>query len=430
MNGFKRLSLLCILFAYTSIAYAQKTVNSITYKATDKPIVEILQNIESLTHCSFSYNSTIIDSKKTKSVSFNNEPLESCLNTILGPNYKYTYIGNQVIITEKPNIATPTTTKKQLQKIEPTKPPQIITIYDTIPVYDTITTYITHTDTIRIVDSLQHIETITLERYIKNLLHSTNYCVSFSTYFGFGVCTSLFYNGGEYAKYLNDIHKSELGYNVGIDATYKHKNTLFTTGFSLYDCKLSNSYTVESYTDDPTVTYTDTLWYWDFTEISTYYKFNKSGDSVAVTMLDSMYTYTLRQNPKRIEHETEKLSSLSWQYIRIPLGIGYQYNIGNTLAIQPKISFSPMVLCRSKGEIPNKTLTGTTQIKSLLKPFTVSASISCDVIYSLEENFSIGIKPFCSVIPSIFKENVGFKSTVLNFGLEWGFYYTFPYELF
>lgn len=427
MKGFKRLTLLCILFAFSGVAYAQKTVISITYKASNKSIVEVLKDIESLAHCSFSYNSSIIDSKKTKSVSFNNEPLEECLNKLLGSGYNYTYIGNQIIITENPNIVT-TTTKKQ--KIEYTKPPQIVTVYDTIPVYDTITTFLTHTDTIRIIDSLQHIETVTMQRYVTNLLHTTDHCVTFSGYVGAEICNSLFYNGGNYAKYLNDIHSREVGFNIGIDATYKRKNILFATGISFYDCRLSNSFTIQSYTDDPTITYTDTLWYWDFTKISTYYKFNESGDSVAISMLDSTYTYTLRQNPKRIEHEKEKLSTLSWKYITIPLGIGYHYNITNTFAIQPQFKLSPMILCWSKGEIPNQALTETNNVKSLLKPFTFSASLSCDMLYSLEENFSVGIKPFCSMIPSIFKQNTGFQSMVFNFGIEWGFYCTIPYELF
>lgn len=429
MKGFKRLTLLCMLFAFASVSYAQKPVISITYKASDKSIVEILKNIESLAHCSFSYNSSIIDSKKTKSVSFNNEPLEECLNKLLGPGYKYTYIGNQVIITEKPNTDV-SPAKKQPQKIETTKPPQNVTIYDTIPVYDTITTFLTYTDTIRIIDSLQYVDTVTMQRYVTNLLHTSDHCVTFSGFLGAEICNSLFYNGGDYSKYLNEIHSNEVGYTIGLDATYKRKNMLFATGISFYDCRISNSFTIESYTDDPNITYTDTLWYWDFTEISTYYKFNESGDSVAVTMLNSTYTYSLRQNPKRIEHETEKLSTLSWQYITIPLGIGYHYNITNTLAVQPKIKLSPMILCRSKGEIPNQALTETTDVKSLLKPFTVSASLSCDILYSLEENFSVGFKPFCSIIPSIFKQNTEFQSMVFNFGLEWGFYYTIPYELF
>lgn len=428
MSGFKRLLLLCIFFALTSIAYAQKTAITITYKATDKSTFEILQNIESLAQCNFSYNSTIIDSKKTKSVSFNNTPLEECLNTILGPGYKYTYIGNQVIITEKPITASAPVARKQPQKVEPTKPPQIITIYDTIPVYDTLVTHVTITDTVRIVNS--YTDTITMERYVTNLLHTNKRSVTISAFLGAEICNSRFYKGGDYAKYLNNIHKNEVGYNIGFDATYKRKNILFTTGISFYDCQLSNSFTTKSYTDDGSVTYTDTLWYWDFTEISTYYKFNESGDSVAVTMLDSTYTYTLRENPKKIEHETEKISNLSWEYITIPLGIGFHYNITNTLAVQPKLRLSTMVLYRSKGEIPNEARTGTTDVKSLLKPIALTASASCDIIYSPEENFSIGIKPFCSVIPSIFKQNTGFQSMVFNFGLEWGFYYTIPYELF
>lgn len=416
-----------MLFAFTSVAYAQKTVISITYKASNKSIVEVLKDIESLAHYSFSYNSSIIDSKKIKSVSFNKEPLEECLNKLLGPGYKYTYIGNQVIITENPNTET-ATAKKQPQKIETTKPPQIVTIYDTIPVYDTVVTYVTITDTIRIVNS--YTDTITLERYLTNQLHTNKHSVTFSAFLGAEICNSRFYNGGDYAKNLKDKHKNEVCYNVGFDATYKRKNVLFTTGISLYDCQLSNSVTTKSYTDDGSVTYTDTLWYWDFTEISTYYKFNESGDSVAVSMLDSTYTYTLRENPKKIEHETEKLYTLSWEYITIPLGIGYHYNITNTFAIQPKFKLSPMILSRSKGEIPNQALTETIEVKSLLKPFTFSASLSCDILYSLEVNFSVGIKPFCSIIPSVFKQNAGFQSMAFNFGLEWGFYYTIPYELF
>lgn len=404
--------------------YISAQTNSITYSASNKPLTEILQDIEKQTNYRFSYNSNIINNKQVKTVNFNNATITTVLQKTIGDFYNYSIIGNQIVITEKKSIAsTPKKTSEQPIK-------EKVVVYDTVQVYDKITVFDTVVENVKVFDTLQHIETITMHRYETNFLHTAAKCGSISLNTGLMTNAIHFYNGGSYGNELQHTHTNALSFDAQLHATLKVKNLLPTTGFDYYNFRLENSFATSTYTDDPSITYTDTLWYWKYNEIFTYYKFNQDGDSVAVTAFDSTYTYTLRHNPKKIEHKTEKLSTLSWQYISIPIGLGYHYNLSNTFAIQPILLFNTMLLVNSKGEIVNEPRTESIQIKDILKRVTFSATIACNILYSLEQQYSVTIKPFCTITPCIFRESKSrFQGLMTSLGLEWGFCYTIPYDI-
>lgn len=413
--------LVCMIcFCISSIVLAQQ--QSITYFAKDKPVVDILQDLETISGYHFSYNSKIIDATKKASIAATNTQFELCLSKILGNSYEYKIVGNQVIITEK-KLLPPTKLTSSDSKKE-----KLILVYDTIPVYDTIREFVTHTDTINVIDTLQHIETITLQRYETNYLHTQNICSTISGTTGLIITTPYFYKGNEYSKALQDIHQSSIGFDIQFNYTYKRNNLLLQSGVNFYDFRVENSFATSYFTDDEMQTYTDTLWFWDYNEKFTYYKY-KNGDSVAVNVLDSIYTYTLQSHPKKIEHINNKISTISWQYFSIPIGIGRHFNISNTFAAEPMLLINTMFLAYCRGEIANKQMTETTSIKELMRRVTFSATLSCNILYSIEKQYSVSVRPFCIIAPGIYKESSsGFQGLFAGYGVEWGFSYTIPHE--
>ncbi|MBO7055291.1 MAG: STN domain-containing protein [Bacteroidales bacterium] len=398
--------------------------NTITYSATNKSVVQILQDIEKISHYRFSYNSDIFKTKPYITVSFSEMPINTCIATILGENYSYTVQGNQIIITEK---------KATIPTIKKTQPKQerAVTVYDTIPVYEHIKVVDTIYENVRVIDTLQHIETIILKRYETNFMHTEKKCLSYSGRTGIQVNSAHFFKNNNYTEKLRKINNNAVGFNIQLDMNYKRNNLLLSSGVGFRDYRVENSFYTKSYIDDPTIKYTDTLWYWQYAEVFTYYKFNEKGDSVAVTVLDSTYTYTLRENPKKIEQQTNKISSLTWQYITIPIGLGFHYNLSNTFAIEPKLACNALLLVHCSGEIVNEAMTNTQPLADIVKRFTYSVSLSCDILYSIEKQYSITLHPFYTITPSILKHSkANMQGLLSSVGFEWGFCYTIPYALF
>ena len=409
-----------LLLAFSSYAQNNETL---TYTAQDKTIVEILKDIEKISSYRFSYNNNIFNNQKIKELSLSQATIDVCMNKLLGEKHTYTVIGKQVVITEKPIATT--------KKIEPKNDKKIIyetiPIYDTITVYDTLYRYVTIKDTITVHDTVEHIKTINVQHYETNFLHTNDNTISFAVQTSL-LCNNIhFFNDDNYAKQLQNTHSKSLGYDLQINATYKRKSILLQSGIGFQDRRISNSFATISYTDDPTKTYTDTLWYWKFNELFTYYKFNSSGDSVAVTVLDSTWTYTLKENPKKIEHIFDKSSTISYKYIYIPIGVGFHYNVNQTFALQPFIACNALFLTSCHGEIPDESFTKTIAVKDMLRRFMLSGTLSCSIVYSPQQHFSIYLQPIYTIIPSIYRnDKINCTATLSSFGSGWGLSYTIP----
>lgn len=417
----KRIGVTIFFVVFVSFCIAQ---NAITYSATYKSISSILSDLETLTKLNFSYNSNIINGNKLVSVSVRNESIETCLTKILGSNYEFKQIGNQLIITEKKQQPIVIQNNK-----EPIKKEKVIFVYDTIPVYDTIYQRITYVDTMNVVDTVKRFKTVTMKRYETNYMHTKKNCNIFSARTGIHTTLPYFYGDENYSQALQDIHKSLIGFGAQFDCVAKRNKLLIQTGLNYYDFRSENTFQTKSYIDDATNIYTDTNWYWTMKEVFRYYKFNESGDSVAVSVLDSIYTFNTVEHPKKIENITNKISAVSWQYLSIPIGIGYHCNLTNTFALQLLLSGNVMVLVHSNGEIVNSSQTNTIPIREYVQRLTFSTTASCNIIYSIEKQYSVSVRPFCNITPGTFKTRESSSQCLLsNFGIEWGFSYTIPNE--
>lgn len=418
---FKRISITIFFVVFVNFCIAQ---NAITYSATYKSISSILSDLEALTKLNFSYNSNIINGEKLVSVSVKNESLETCLSKILGSNYEFKHIGNQLVITEKKSQPIVSQTTKDVPKKE-----KIVIIYDTIPVYDTIYQRITYVDTLNVIDTVKRFKTVTMKRYETNYMHTKKNCNIFSARTGIHTTLPYFYGDEDYSSALQDIHKSLMGFGAQFDCIAKRNKLLIQTGLNYYDFRSENTFQTKSYIDDEMKTYTDTNWYWTMKEVFRYYKFNENGDSVAVSVLDSILTFNTVEHPKKIENITNKISTVSWQYVSIPIGIGYHCNLTNTFALQLLLSGNVMFLVHSNGEIVNEAQTNTTSIRDYMRHITFSTTASCNIIYSIEKQYSVSVRPFCNISPGIFRTKESNSQCLLsNFGIEWGFSYTIPHE--
>ena len=417
--------ILCVVALISFMAsYAQS--QTITYSVSNKSLTDVLHDIEQISPYRFSYNSDIIQADKTISVTVNNASIDAILAKILPSKYNYTIVGTQVIITEKKQQ---NTIQNKRTPTQPQQKEKTILVYDTIQVIDHITVVDTIFERKQVIDTLQHVEVVTQQLYETSNLHSRQNCLTLSLHSGPLSNSILFYNS-ESRKTLIENHSSTLSYNIQFNISYKKKNFISFTGIDYYNNRLRSSYTTTTYKNDSKETYTDTLWFWKYREIFTYYKFSESGDSVRVTALDSTYTYKLATHQKKIEETNYSNTTLSWHYISIPIGIGLHFTPTKTFVVQPFISLNTMLMVAAKGEIVTNS-EETYPLSQILKPVTCSGTIACNLTYAIEKRFSVSVQPYCILTPSIFKRNdCGFQGLMANFGLNWGFNYTIPYDIY
>ena len=405
-------------------SYAQSP--TITYSVSNKSLADVLHDIEQISPYRFSYNSDIIQADKTISVTVNNASIDAFLAKILPSKYNYTIVGTQVIITEKKQQ---NTVQNKRTPTQPQQKEKTVVVYDTIQVIDHITVVDTIFERKQVIDTLQHVEVVTQQLYETSNLHSRQNCLTLSLHSGPLSNSILFYNS-ESRKLLQENHSSTLSYDIQFNISYKKKNLVSFIGIDYFNNRLRSSYTTTTYKNDSKETYTDTLWFWKYREIFTYYKFSESGDSVRVTALDSTYTYKLATHQKKIEETNYTNTTLSWHYISIPIGVGLHFTPTKTFVVQPFISLNTMLMVAAKGEIVTNS-EETYPLSKILKPVTCSGTIACNLTYAIEKRFSVSVQPYCILTPSIFKRNdCGFQGLMTNFGLNWGFNYTIPYDIY
>ncbi|MBP5722827.1 MAG: STN domain-containing protein [Bacteroidales bacterium] len=416
----------CILCVSALISFMASYAQTITYSASNKSLTDVLHDIEQISPYRFSYNSDIIQADKTISITITNASIDAFLANILPSKYNYTIVGTQVIITEKKqqNIVQNKRPPTQSQQKEKT-----ILVYDTIQVIDHVTVVDTIFERKQVIDTLQHVEVVTQQLYETSNLHSRQNSLTLSLHSGPLSNSIKFYNS-ESKKLLQENHSSTLSYNIQFNISYKKKDFISFIGIDYYNNRLRSSYTTTTYQNDSKETYTDTLWFWKYREIFTYYKFSESGDSVRVTALDSIYTYKLATHQKKIEENNYTNTTLSWHYISIPIGIGLHFTPTKTFVVQPFISLNTMLMVAAKGEIfinSNEIY----PLSKILKPVTCSSTIACNLTYAIEKKFAVSVQPYCLITPSIFKQNdCGFQGFMALFGLNWGFHYTIPYDIY
>lgn len=92
--------LLCFSLLLVSISsFAQNLLQKrISISMHQRPLKEILAQIENKANIYFSYNSDLLDEQKKLSIDVKDEPLETILSDLLGPGYKFQVAGNHLIV--------------------------------------------------------------------------------------------------------------------------------------------------------------------------------------------------------------------------------------------------------------------------------------------------------------------------------------------
>lgn len=427
----KLLFIYCIFCFCSTVGYSQTDILStkISYSATNKPLTEVLRDIEKLTNIRFTFNSSIIPETETVTITVTQQNIDEVLNIILRNKYNYKLFGNQILITEnvttsqlKPQLQEPKSTIKQTTPKPKPKP-----IFDIIRVYDTVRTQITDTLTVKVYDTIIYTETKYKKAYEKPL--ST---LSFGLYTG-SLLSIPITTGAINSKYKKILQKSD-SYGIGNSKTacvqYRKQDVLYSLAFQYTNIVFANNFTSKTYINDGSTTYTDTLWYWKYTKLFTYYKFNSSGDSVAITVYDSVYTFTLKENPKKIELTDIVNSRISLQYLSIPIELGYTFTVFDDIHLEPAFLFIPQILVIRKGLFPG-LYTQPISIKDIpIKRMTYSLGVSCNIGMQVYKNIGIMLKPELFIQPKVYKNQHIFQQAIPSFGLEWGISYTIPYEIF
>lgn len=426
------ISLFCIVCSYISFSQIDVMATKISYTASNKPLTEVLRDIEKLTNIRFTFNSSIIPENELISVSIQQQTLSDALSIILKNKYSYKLYGNQILITEPPiqNL-----TKATAQDLKPTKPittkPQQQkkpnNVVDTIRIYDTVRTQITDTITVQVYDTILYTQSKFKKAYEKP--------VTFLTYgLQTGSIMSIPITSGALNRtYKQTLQKADyigIGSSKTISARYTKQDVTYSASLQYSNIAFGNSFTSTTFINDGNATYTDTLWYWKYTKLFTYYKFNSTGDSVAITVYDSLYTYTLKENPKKIEVTENVTSHISLQYVSIPLELGYAFRFYEDIMIEPAIMWIPQFLVLRKGLYPG-AYTNSINIKDLpIKRVTYSLGVSCNVGMQVYKEFGITVKPSIFVQPKVYKNENAFQQAIPSFAIEWGISYTIPYEIF
>jgi len=419
-----------IFVLWNNALFSQTNYLSIklTYKASQKEVGKILNDIETYTSCKFTYNSALINSQEKVSIQVNQKPLEDVLKILFLNKFEYKQIGNQILIspskTYVPTKAPPTITK-------PDKPTRIKQVFDTVRIYDTIRTYIS--DTITTYDTITIIDSTDIKEKSSLVIRKESTNITLAYYTGNSISYPLFYGSNEvYNNSLNNAEKIAISSSKTLMTSYQKKNFNYGIGVQLQNIQQKTDFTTSYFIDDPSETYSDTLWYWNYKLLFTYYKYNPGSDSILIPVYDSTYTFKIEENQKKIEKRNEYKTTNSYKYVGIPLQFGYRYFINYKFELQTNIVISPIFLVKSQGYLPNNLNNNGISLEDIgLKKITYSTALQWNFIYHINKYYSVHLKPLCYSLPNIMKSSkTDFKKSHLLFGIEWGFSYSIPYEIF
>ena len=418
-------TILCICLIIN--AFSQHNVETIAFRygCSNKAITEVLKDFEQQTNFYFTYNSAIFDKKIPLTVVEKLYTFEQLLNIVLGNQFSYKIIGNQILISEaQPITAKDNPVVVPPQITQPKRPPVVennrhnINIYDTIRVYDTIK--IVQTERRTIIDTQkvviqapqptirtpQSILDVGVFTGIASTLPITTTCIS-----------------PDYKKELHNSEQMCLTHSASIMALYRTQKLLFGAGVGYANAGYETQFRTQSISDDPNITFSDTLWYWRYSKLFTYYKY-VGGDSVAIEVFDSTYTYRVVENPKRVENNTNIASQLSIHYASIPLCVGYRFPAYKSWSVEPFFQASLQMLTLRRGFIiaPDTELLWLQNVP--FRTITCTVGVGCLLNYAISEQFLVSLKGVVAYYPSIYKSSYAFaQKSLLSGSLEWGIAY-------
>ncbi len=206
-------------------------------------------------------------------------------------------------------------------------------------------------------------------------------------------------------------------------ALYRSQSLLVGAGLSYADVGYESQFCTQSYTNDPNITFSDTLWYWRYSKLFTYYKY-VGGDSIAIEVFDSTYTYRVVENPKKVEHNTNVASQVSIHYASLPCVIGYRFPIYKSWSVEPFFLASLQLLTVRSGSVlaPDNRQEWVKNIPFRRVNYTLGAG--CLLNYTISKHFLVSLKGTMALYPSIYKSSYeSSQKALLTGGLEWGVAY-------
>lgn len=418
-----------------SNVFAQQNLLDVklSYSAQNKENRQILKDIENLTGVNFTYNSTLFDAAEKVSINVKQKTVQDVLNILFLQQFEYKQIGKQILISPKKGAITYPEKIKVVQANQNKTQIQTKIIVDTVRVYDTVLYKIYDTTRINIYDTIVFIDSSDIyEGYaLKEKKKQSN--ISFSLFSTSILSTPIFYGKDvDYSKRLKNTETTAFGNMKTFMVNYKKNNLTYGVGLQSVNYT-QNAEFLSSYTiDDESNMHTDTLWYWKYTLLFEYYKFNTGTDSVLIPVYDSTYTYTLEDNPKKEENNSFVSSKNQYRFIGIPLQFGFSHNITDRFQLNPTFNITALFLVSTKGYLPNKSYTqGIPLFEMGVRPFNYSVGVSLDFMYHINRNFSIHCKPHCSSVINLMNKDIaGFNKSTISYGIAFGLSYSIPYELF
>ncbi|MFO7869230.1 MAG: STN domain-containing protein [Bacteroidales bacterium] len=423
---------LLLIAGNTCIAQNSLLSVPISYKAHEQSIGKILKDLEKKTPARFTYNSSLINTEQHVSIDVTNETLGKTLNLLFDNKFAFQQINSQIIITPKKNAPTQNNVQKKPPPQTRTQTRTQTPLQDTIFVYDTIQ-HIQY-DTLRyeIYDTTYIIDSSKYYRSQKLRTRNKSSVLNFSALSGNYYSIPIFWNTGT-NSYSQEIQKAETTGQTkhhSILIQYLNRKSSYGIGIEYMNYTYTANFTTEN-THNETTYFSDTLWYWQYELLFSYYKYVPGQDSVFIPVYDSTYTYSITKKPKKTESSTQYNTLNSYTYIGIPFSYAYRHFFTENIELQTSVSFTPLFLITSKGSLPGTNNTTTDLHNSnILKKINYSLTLSGNFLYYINKYYSIHIKPTCRYIPTLMKKDLAnFQKSTIHFGIEWGASYTIPYSI-
>lgn len=418
-----------VLILYFSLyasawSYAQSSNATITYSSNNKALIEVLKEIEQTTALRFSFNSSVISASEFITIDAYNMELQEFIHRLLSEKFDYKIFDTQIVI--QPKI----TTQKQSSAAKNSQPttrklpikPQLDNAYiDTLRVYDTITTTIFDTTRITLYDTI-FVEREVQKNPVLQRLQSHGNTYSFDISFAPHVSIPLFSRmpGTE-----QHTLKGHAGFATHLAASMVHNSFRYAAGLQYTEHNAYNSFTTRIIDTDGTYIFLDTLWYWKYNSLFTYHKFSDTGDSVAITVYDSVYTYDLHPNPMKSQYTEKSQSHVKFSYLTIPFEFSYRLATYNKkLLIEPGVLVAIHALLYSSGTYIGAGKTTLNMRITDMKRFSYSIGMHTNFDIYMADNVSILLKPSAEFMPTIVSKNTLFTTSFLRFSLACGIRYS------
>jgi hypothetical protein len=384
--------LLIIIFANFFLLKAQNNLDKlVTINAINKPLIEVLTEIERKTGVVFSYNSEIINKNELININIQNKPLKETLNSIfVNQPILFKDLGNQIVLylDKSKVIETLSLSNENKQNIVKTENPQIREII----INDTIYRYI-NTTSIKVYDTVRYVFYDTIRP--KEIKKPT-----FSIDFGFSYLLNnpIIYPVSEQylreAKIIKNAEKFRYSYNIfALFNKSFGKNSILSTGFIYSKITEKYNYNInETYTR--TVYKKELIKHLDSVNFTIRTGGGKPGSGADTTWY---YYYSFIQGDRYLQYsKTDTLKLIAdginkYNFISIPIEYGFEKRINNKFSITTLTGTSIDILLAKNGTMLDARELQLVKLKEI--PF-----IRFNISWMIDEKLNYYITPTSSLL--------------------------------